>query len=207
MVLALLIGFFLLRDIARTASQVATAAKGLAVGDLNQKITVHSGDELGQMADGFRSMIAYQHEMADVASAMAMGDLTQNVAPKGTHDVLGIAFEHMAAKLRAFVSDLQQHTATLSSQAQLLEHFQVETFDVVLTDLGLGSGMDGWQLAGRVQRDWPGVGVILASGGTGIEVVEARTRGVAALLSKPYQADDFRRAVIDVSRTTTQQAV
>ena len=121
MLLALLIGFFLSRDIARTAGQVATAAKGLAVGDLNQQITIHSRDELGQMADAVRSMIAYQHEMAEVARAMATGDLTRDVKPKGAHDVLGIAFGRMTANLRTLVSDLQQQTATLSGQAQLLE--------------------------------------------------------------------------------------
>jgi len=72
MLLALLIGFFLSRDIARAAGQVATAAKGLAVGDLDQQITVRSGDELGQMADAVRSMIAYQHEMAEVARAKTL---------------------------------------------------------------------------------------------------------------------------------------
>ena len=111
MLLALLIGFFLSRDIARAAGQVATAAKGLAVGDLDQQITVRSGDELGQMADAVRSMIAYQHEMAEVARAMAVGDLSQNVSPKGAADVLGIAFGKMTANLRTFVSDLQQQTA------------------------------------------------------------------------------------------------
>ena len=121
MLLALLIGYFLSREIARAAGQVATAATGLAVGDLDQQVTVHSGDELGQMADAVRSMIAYQQEMADVARAMAMGDLTQDVTPKGAADVLGIAFGHMTANLRTFVSDLQQQAATLSAQAQLLE--------------------------------------------------------------------------------------
>src|SRR5207245_1288573 len=44
--LALLIGFFLSRGIARAAGQVARSARALAVGDLQQHITVHSTDEL-----------------------------------------------------------------------------------------------------------------------------------------------------------------
>jgi len=38
---------------------VATAAKGLAVGDLNQRIPLESDDEIGQMAAAAREMIAW----------------------------------------------------------------------------------------------------------------------------------------------------
>ena len=106
---------------AGAAGQVARAAQGLAVGNLDQRVTVRSDDELGQMADAVRSMIVYQHEMADVAHAMATGDLTQDIMPKGALDVLGIAFGQMTTNLRTFVSDLQQQAATLGAQAQLLE--------------------------------------------------------------------------------------
>ena len=40
---------------------------------------------------------------------------------------------------------------------------------MVLTDLGLGSGMDGWELADRIRRDWPHVHVIVASGRIGLD--------------------------------------
>ena len=57
--LGLGIGFFLSRGIARGVGQVATAAKGLAVGDLNQRIPLESDDEIGQMAAPAREMIAW----------------------------------------------------------------------------------------------------------------------------------------------------
>ena len=47
------------RSIARGVGQVATAAKGLAVGDLNQRIPLESDDEIGQMAAAPREMIAW----------------------------------------------------------------------------------------------------------------------------------------------------
>jgi PAS domain S-box-containing protein len=151
MVLALLVGYFLARDIARTAGQVATAAKGLAVGDLHQHVTVHSRDELGQMADAVRSMIAYQHELAEVASAMASGDLSHDITPKGETDVLGIAFGEMTANLRTFVRDLQEQTTILSAQAQLLDLASdaiivrdIETSRIVFWSRGAGE-MYGWR--------------------------------------------------------------
>src|SRR5919199_1418614 len=105
--LGLAIGFFLSRSIARGVGQVATAAKGLAVGDLNQRVTLESGDEIGQMAGAVRDMIAYQQEMARVAHAIARGDLSQNVEAKGSSDQLGTAFQNMIANLRTLVGQLE----------------------------------------------------------------------------------------------------
>jgi CheY-like chemotaxis protein len=99
------------------------------------------------------------------------------------------------------------HEVTLVASAEeALELCQVQSFDVLLTDLGLGSGMDGWELVGHIQRDWPRMQVVLASGRLGIDVADAHSRGVAALLGKPYQADELRRVVFDVGRSTPEQA-
>ena len=37
-------------------------------------------------------------------------------------------------------------------------------FDVVVSDLGMGTGMNGWELAAEVRRRWPEVRFYLASG-------------------------------------------
>jgi signal transduction histidine kinase/CheY-like chemotaxis protein/HPt (histidine-containing phosphotransfer) domain-containing protein len=103
----LLIGFFLSRNIARGVRQVARAAQGLARGNVKQQIAVVSGDEIGEMAEAFREMIAYQQEMARVANAMARGDLSQDVEPKEPDDLLGTAFQHMTRNLRAQVGQLE----------------------------------------------------------------------------------------------------
>jgi signal transduction histidine kinase len=105
--LALAVGLFLSRRIAHVARQVAGAAEGLARGELDQRIEVRSRDELGEMAESFRNMIAYQQEMARVANAIARGDLSQDVEPKSETDVLGTAFQHMSSNLRLLVGELQ----------------------------------------------------------------------------------------------------
>jgi PAS domain S-box-containing protein len=119
--LGLGIGFFLSRSIARGVGQVATAAKGLAVGDLNQRITLESRDEIGQMAGAVRDMIAYQQEMARVAHAIASGDLSQNVQPKGPSDQLGTAFEHMIGNLRTLVGQLEEAVRRANQLADVAE--------------------------------------------------------------------------------------
>lgn len=115
------IGFFLSRSIARGVGQVASAAKGLAVGDLNQRITLESGDEIGQMAAAAREMIAYQQEMARVAHTIARGDLTQEVRPKTATDQLGTAFQHMIGNLRTLVWQLEEAVRRANQLAEVAE--------------------------------------------------------------------------------------
>jgi PAS domain S-box-containing protein len=119
--LGLGIGFFLSRNIARGVGQVATAARGLAVGDLNQHITLDSHDEIGEMAGSVRDMIAYQQEMARVAHAIARGDLSQNVQPKAPSDQLGIAFQDMIGNLRALVGQLEDAVLRAKQLAEVAE--------------------------------------------------------------------------------------
>jgi PAS domain S-box-containing protein len=119
--LGLGVGFFLSRSIARGVGQVATAAEGLAVGDLDQRITLDTKDEIGSMAGAVRDMIAYQQEMARVAHAIAQGDLTQNVKPKAPTDQLGIAFEHMISNLRTLVGQLEEAVRRANQLAEVAE--------------------------------------------------------------------------------------
>src|SRR5919202_409866 len=119
--LGLGIGFFLSRNIARGVGQVATAARGLAVGDLNQHITLDSHDEIGEMAGSVRDMIAYQQEMARVAHAIARGDLSQNVQPKAPSDQLGIAFQDMIGNLRALAGQLEDAVLRAKQLAEVAE--------------------------------------------------------------------------------------
>jgi PAS domain S-box-containing protein len=119
--LALGIGYFLSQTISRAARQVGNAANKLAQGELDQRLDVRSRDELGQMADAFRHMVSYQQEMATVAAAIADGDLSLDVQPKSSADVLGTAFQRMSRNLRAMVGELEEHSEALAAQAQLLD--------------------------------------------------------------------------------------
>jgi CheY-like chemotaxis protein len=76
---------------------------------------------------------------------------------------------------------------TAVSGEEAIEHLGKQAFDLVLSDVGMGAGMSGWELAERVRTSWPDVRFVLATGwGAGIDPVEARDKGVAAVLAKPY---------------------
>ena len=107
LVLAFTLSAKLSQSIATTAREIAGAARGLANGDVEQELKARSNDDLGQIADAFRDMIAYQRDMAAVANAIARGDLSAEITPKSEKDVFGVAFERMRQSLRETVGELE----------------------------------------------------------------------------------------------------
>src|SRR5262249_15394658 len=57
--LAAVLAFLISRGLVGGIRQLLAAAEGIAAGDVEQRIDVHSRDELGETADAFRGMVAY----------------------------------------------------------------------------------------------------------------------------------------------------
>jgi methyl-accepting chemotaxis protein len=78
--LGLGLGMFIASSIARPLGLIAAAARNIAVGDVNQKIEFHSGDEVGALAEAFRAVIdavnALTQDAAMLAHAAVEGKLT-----------------------------------------------------------------------------------------------------------------------------------
>jgi CheY-like chemotaxis protein len=82
------------------------------------------------------------------------------------------------------------------SGEEALQKLAEQPFDLVVSDMGMGAGMNGWELAEAVRTRWPSVRFMLATGwGAAIDMGEARTRGVETVLSKPYQLADLLHAL------------
>jgi CheY-like chemotaxis protein len=76
-----------------------------------------------------------------------------------------------------------------------------EPFDVVISDVGMGRGMNGWELATEVHRRQPELPVVLATGwGATIDPSEARTKGIHAVLAKPYPPADLQAILARLPR-------
>jgi signal transduction histidine kinase len=80
------------------------------------------------------------------------------------------------------------HEVTASgSGAEALRHVADGTyFDLVMTDLGM-RGMNGWELAERLQELRPGIRIVLVTGwGDTVAAAEAARKGLRSVLSKPF---------------------
>ncbi len=119
-VVGLGVAFFISRAISSSARQMAAVAEGISAGELDQKISINSKDEMGEMATSFSRMIDYLQNMAGVAQKLAIGDLTQNVIPISTKDVLGNAFKGMVDSLRGLVGEVTDSAISVGVASEQL---------------------------------------------------------------------------------------
>jgi methyl-accepting chemotaxis protein len=109
--LALLIG----SGIARGVGQLLAAARGIAEGDVDQRIEVKGRDEIAETGAAFEAMVGYLSGTAEAARRIAGGDLTVDVTPVSERDALGTAFRDMSASLRDMVGQVGAAAESMGS--------------------------------------------------------------------------------------------
>jgi CheY-like chemotaxis protein len=88
------------------------------------------------------------------------------------------------------------HTVTQAANGvEALDHLAQGKFDLLMTDLGL-PGMTGEELAAEVQRRFPGLPVIIASGYGKSDSQSSTLR----FIGKPYSSIDLQQALDEVAR-------
>jgi methyl-accepting chemotaxis protein len=112
-----LISFFFARSIGKPMNALGNAADGIAMGEIDQQISMDRRDEIGQLAHSFQGMIAYLRETSAAAEAIAGGDLRISLAPRSPKDILNNAMQHMVEKLRETVGEIQSGANALSAAA------------------------------------------------------------------------------------------
>jgi methyl-accepting chemotaxis protein len=104
----LVVGVCIGRRLSRPLTEMAQAARQIALGNINQKLTHRSGDERGILADAFRGLIAYITDLAGAADALSRGDLATRVTPKSEDDLLAKNFGRVTDTLRDVISETGQ---------------------------------------------------------------------------------------------------
>ncbi|HEY6971590.1 MAG TPA: methyl-accepting chemotaxis protein [Candidatus Angelobacter sp.] len=97
------------------AQLISVSGKIANSGDLDQKVEIHSQDEIGELARTFNNMVDYLREMAAVSQAIAGGDLSTEINPRSQRDTLGNAFREMTVGLRALVKSVRDSAAQVAS--------------------------------------------------------------------------------------------
>jgi CheY-like chemotaxis protein len=95
---------------------------------------------------------------------------------------------------------------TVTTGAEALERLHAEHFDVVLSDLGIGPGIDGMELFARVRRTWPATRFVLATGSVTLDADAARRLGIDEVLTKPYRPADLRGVIARLTSTPPLRA-
>ncbi|GEO79887.1 methyl-accepting chemotaxis protein [Pararhodospirillum oryzae] len=107
-------------SISRGLTKAVSLANAVSLGDLSNKISVSSQDEIRDLIDALNTMTANLNTMAQVADDIAQGNLTVTAKRQSEKDVLGIALETMLERLRTVVSEALSAANQVSSGSQQL---------------------------------------------------------------------------------------
>ncbi len=119
-IFALCAGVWISLTISRGLRKTVALAEAVAIGDLGQEITVFANDEIKDVVTALNRMTANLRATAEVADAIAGGDLTVAAKPLSEKDALGIALGRMMTKLREVVGDALAAADNVSSGSQEL---------------------------------------------------------------------------------------
>ena len=97
--------------VTKPLEEMASVAGRIARGDLSVTIPPAGDDEMGHVLRSMGEMLTYLNEMAAVAQAVSLGNLTRNVAPRSEHDQFGTALSAMV-----------QYLSEMSTTAERLAH-------------------------------------------------------------------------------------
>ncbi len=92
-------------SISNGLSKAVRMAKAVAIGDLETREQTTARDEIKDLLDAMNEMVVNLDANADLATAIAKGDLSVEARRLSEVDKLGIALEGMVAKLREVVAN------------------------------------------------------------------------------------------------------
>ena len=117
----IIINYFIIAPLTRSLSEpilaLTRASQKLSAGEIDQQITIHRSDEIGDLAEAFRGMVDYLKEMSATATKLSTGDLTAQVSVRGETDELGSAFNTMIKEWKSTVADLQKNAVSLNEES------------------------------------------------------------------------------------------
>jgi methyl-accepting chemotaxis protein len=136
----ILIAILFSRNITNSVKDLLYASRKIAVGEVDVQINVNQKDEMGQLADAFRSMIEYIKDLAGTAYQLSRNNLSVEIQPKSGQDVLGVAFQKMTTNLRTAITEISGNALLLNTASDQLSDAS--------TQAGLATG----QIAATIQQ-------------------------------------------------------
>jgi methyl-accepting chemotaxis protein len=102
---ALCLAVVITLSITRPLDKIREASQRIALGDVDQNIDYQGRDEVGALADAFRSLIGYIKSVAQAAAGIAAGDVNAHVEAKSEKDLLSVNMAQALATLQQLLAD------------------------------------------------------------------------------------------------------
>jgi methyl-accepting chemotaxis protein len=101
-------------------SRLMTVANAVAIGDLDERVSIKSNDEIKDLVAVFNTMTDNLKITASMADEIANGDLTVQPKPLSDKDTLGLSLQSMVERLRGVVGDALSAADNVSAGSQEL---------------------------------------------------------------------------------------
>ena len=88
-VLVILMALSLIRMIVKSVNQLSNAAKDIAMGRTDIQMVKYHNDEFGELVDEYTKVVDNIKYQAKIAEEVSEGNLTVQVTPKSSEDVMG----------------------------------------------------------------------------------------------------------------------
>ena len=122
---SIILGIGISRMISRPVGQMVSAAKQLAIGEVDVLLNIDTKDEIGMLAEAFRALIAGIREQADITKRISEGDLTANVKIRSDNDLLGLSLQELLNKLNETMETIVSASDQVASGSNLLSDSSV----------------------------------------------------------------------------------
>jgi methyl-accepting chemotaxis protein len=135
MLLAAVLAVCLGRSIGKPLKDIAKIAEKVAVGDLTDRIeATKRGDEVGTLYRSFYSLIEYIRGLSGAIEGLSRNDLTVNIEPKSSQDVLSLNIQRTIQTLRDLAEETKNMTR-FALEGNLGERGDASKFQGVYADV------------------------------------------------------------------------
>jgi CheY-like chemotaxis protein len=176
---------------------------GLGLAQVAGVLTRHGGEISLDSAPGRGSTFCLSFPVSHRRAARAPESAVRQL-PSLARRVLAVDDEPKLTAMIAMMLTPQGHKVVQAASAEAALRLLDENgpFDLVISDVSMGSGMSGWDLAERIRARWPGLALALSTGwGAQIDPEEAQRRGIVFILAKPFSMADLRALVADLGQS------
>ncbi len=208
-VLAVAFGLLIRRQVSRPLAELKHLATAIAAGDLSQRVTVRSRDEVGDLADALNRMALQLDAKGRLAEAIADGNLGVEVPIASERDSLGKALARMTSSLKERIGGLASQADRLAAMATALVEASAR-LDRSLATAGaniqsVAAAMQEFQVSFREISTGSNKAVGLTR-----DVSDNASRasdGTAALISAGQEVGEIARVIASVAQRTNLLAL
>ncbi|MFB3903727.1 MAG: methyl-accepting chemotaxis protein [Acidobacteriota bacterium] len=96
--------FLVTRSVVNPIKTMAGVSRRIAVGDISAEVSYRSSDEIGDLAQSFREMMVFIRDVSRAVEALGNGDLSWEIVPRSSQDVLSRDVAKTGETLRRLVA-------------------------------------------------------------------------------------------------------